>query len=116
MEKTEWFQKAVQAIMDTDEDAAKEVATKSLEAGMDPLEMINQGFTEGIRQMGDLFERGEVFLPGLIVASKALLDKNPDPDEETIRYWLAGNLCRCTGYDKIVRAVQDAATVLQAQR
>ena len=50
--------------------------------------------------------------PGLIVATKALLDKNPDPDEETIRYWLAGNLCRCTGYDKIVRAVQDAAKEL----
>ncbi len=50
--------------------------------------------------------------PGFIVATKALLDKNPDPDEETIRYWLAGNLCRCTGYDKIIRAVQDAATTL----
>jgi carbon-monoxide dehydrogenase small subunit len=50
--------------------------------------------------------------PGLIIASKALLDKNPDPDEETIRYWLAGNLCRCTGYDKIIRAVQDAAREL----
>ena len=47
--------------------------------------------------------------PGFIVASKALLDKYPNPDETTIRYWLAGNLCRCTGYDKIVRAVQDAA-------
>jgi carbon-monoxide dehydrogenase small subunit len=47
--------------------------------------------------------------PGFIVAAKALLDKNPDPDETTIRYWLAGNLCRCTGYDKIIRAVQDAA-------
>ena len=50
--------------------------------------------------------------PGFIVASKALLEKNPDPDEETIRYWLAGNLCRCTGYDKIIRAVQDAAKEL----
>ena len=50
--------------------------------------------------------------PGYIVATKALLEKHPDPDEETIRYWLAGNLCRCTGYDKIVRAVQDAATSL----
>ena len=50
--------------------------------------------------------------PGFIVASKALLEKIPDPDEETIRYWLAGNLCRCTGYDKIVRAVQDAAKEL----
>ena len=50
--------------------------------------------------------------PGFIVAAKALLDSNPDPDETTIRYWLAGNLCRCTGYDKIVRAVQDAAQEL----
>jgi carbon-monoxide dehydrogenase small subunit len=50
--------------------------------------------------------------PGFIVATKALLDKEPEPDEETIRYWLAGNLCRCTGYDKIIRAVQDAATTL----
>lgn len=47
--------------------------------------------------------------PGLVVAAKSLLDRHPDPDEETIRYWLAGNLCRCTGYDKIVRAVQDVA-------
>jgi carbon-monoxide dehydrogenase small subunit len=50
--------------------------------------------------------------PGYIVATKALLDKHPQPDEKTIRYWLAGNLCRCTGYDKIVRAVQDAAAEL----
>jgi carbon-monoxide dehydrogenase small subunit len=47
--------------------------------------------------------------PGFLVAAKALLDKNPDPSEEEIRFGLAGNLCRCTGYDKIVRAVQDAA-------
>lgn len=47
--------------------------------------------------------------PGLLVASKALLEENPDPTEEEIRYWLAGNLCRCTGYHKIVEAVQDAA-------
>jgi aerobic carbon-monoxide dehydrogenase small subunit len=50
--------------------------------------------------------------PGLIVATKSLLEKHPDPDETTIRYWLAGNLCRCTGYDKIIRAVQAAATEL----
>lgn len=50
--------------------------------------------------------------PGFIVAAKALLDKHPKPDEERIRYWLAGNLCRCTGYDKIIRAVQDAAEEL----
>lgn len=47
--------------------------------------------------------------PGFLVASKALLERNPDPTEEQVRYWLAGNLCRCTGYDKIVRAVLDAA-------
>jgi carbon-monoxide dehydrogenase small subunit len=47
--------------------------------------------------------------PGFIVAAKALLDRNPRPTEGQVRYWLAGNLCRCTGYDKIVRAVLDAA-------
>ena len=47
--------------------------------------------------------------PGFIVAAKALLDQNPNPSETEIRGWLAGNLCRCTGYDRIVRAVQDAA-------
>lgn len=47
--------------------------------------------------------------PGFIVSAKALLDANPDPTEEEVRTWLAGNLCRCTGYDKIVRAVLDAA-------
>jgi carbon-monoxide dehydrogenase small subunit len=51
--------------------------------------------------------------PGFIVAAKALLDRNPDPSETEIRYWLAGNLCRCTGYDKIVRAVQDAAAEMR---
>jgi carbon-monoxide dehydrogenase small subunit len=47
--------------------------------------------------------------PGFIVAGKALLDQNPDPSEQEVREWLAGNLCRCTGYDRIVRAVLDAA-------
>jgi carbon-monoxide dehydrogenase small subunit len=51
--------------------------------------------------------------PGFLVASKALLDRNPDPTEEELRFWLAGNLCRCTGYDKIVRAVLDAAAELR---
>ncbi len=51
--------------------------------------------------------------PGFLVASKALLEKNPDPTEEEIRYWLAGNLCRCTGYDKIIRAVLDAAAEMR---
>ena len=47
--------------------------------------------------------------PGILVAAKALLDRNPDPTDTELRYWLAGNLCRCTGYDKIIAAVQDAA-------
>jgi len=51
--------------------------------------------------------------PGFIVASKVLLDQNPNPGESEVREWLAGNLCRCTGYDRIVRAVMDAAQVLQ---
>ncbi|MAF83652.1 MAG: ferredoxin [Chromatiales bacterium] len=53
--------------------------------------------------------------PGFIVAAKALLDQNPAPTEHEIRYWLAGNLCRCTGYDKIVRAVQDAAQIMSSE-
>jgi aerobic carbon-monoxide dehydrogenase small subunit len=53
--------------------------------------------------------------PGLIVASKALLDSNPNPTETEARYWLAGNLCRCTGYDKIIRAVMDAAAVMRGE-
>ena len=51
--------------------------------------------------------------PGFIVAAKALLDANPTPTERETRYWLAGNLCRCTGYDKIIRAVMDAAVEMQ---
>jgi carbon-monoxide dehydrogenase small subunit len=53
--------------------------------------------------------------PGLIVAAKALLDENPNPTEEETRYWLAGNLCRCTGYDKVIRAVLDAAAVMRGE-
>ena len=55
-----------------------------------------------------------VCTPGFLMAAKALLEKNPDPTEEEIRFGLAGNLCRCTGYDKIVRAVQDAAKVMRS--
>ena len=51
--------------------------------------------------------------PGFLVASKALLERNPNPTDTEIRYWLAGNLCRCTGYDKIVTAVKDAAVALR---
>jgi carbon-monoxide dehydrogenase small subunit len=51
--------------------------------------------------------------PGFLIAAKALLEKNPEPSETEVRYWLAGNLCRCTGYDKIVRAVLDAAAEMR---
>lgn len=80
---------------------------------------------EGIAQQGHLHPIQQCFLegaalqcgictPGFIVAAKALLDKKPNPSEEEIRFALAGNLCRCTGYDKIVRAVQAAAKRIQA--
>jgi carbon-monoxide dehydrogenase small subunit len=51
--------------------------------------------------------------PGLLVAAKSLLERNLDPTETEVRYWLAGNLCRCTGYDKVVRAVMDAASEMR---
>jgi carbon-monoxide dehydrogenase small subunit len=53
-----------------------------------------------------------VCTPGFLIAAKALLDHNPDPSEHEVRYWLSGNLCRCTGYDKIIAAVLDAAHTL----
>ncbi len=82
---------------------------------------------EGVAEGSDLHPVQQKFLenaalqcgfctPGFIVASKALLEKNPNPTETEVRYWLAGNLCRCTGYDKIVRAVMDAAAELRQER
>jgi carbon-monoxide dehydrogenase small subunit len=88
------------------ETGGSEVTTIEGIAGSEGLHPIQQKFLEhAALQCG-------ICTPGFIVATKALLDKNPNPDEETIRYWLAGNLCRCTGYDKIIRAVQDAASEL----
>ena len=52
--------------------------------------------------------------PGILIAAKALLDRNPNPTETEVRYWLAGNLCRCTGYDKIIKAVMDAAEEMRS--
>ena len=84
----------------------KEVGTIEGVANPDGLHVLQQKFLEhAALQCG-------ICTPGIIVAAKSLLERNPDPDETTIRYWLAGNLCRCTGYDKIIRAVQDAATEL----
>ncbi|MGZ5093109.1 MAG: (2Fe-2S)-binding protein [Burkholderiales bacterium] len=51
--------------------------------------------------------------PGVLVAAKSLLERNPDPTETEVRYWLAGNLCRCTGYNKIIEAVLDAAAEMR---
>ena len=52
--------------------------------------------------------------PGFLIAARSLLERNPDPTETEVRYWLAGNLCRCTGYDKIIRAVMDAAQEMRS--
>jgi carbon-monoxide dehydrogenase small subunit len=82
---------------------------------------------EGLAQGGELHPLQQKFLehaalqcgfctPGLLVAAKALLDVNPDPTETETRYWLAGNLCRCTGYDKVIRAVLDAAAEMRQVR
>ena len=54
--------------------------------------------------------------PGFLVAAKALLEKNNNPTETEVRFWLAGNLCRCTGYDKIIRAVMDAAAEMRGEK
>ena len=80
-----------------------------------------EGLAEGDAVLSDLqaaFKRRHALqcgfcTPGILVAAKALLERNPDPTDTEIRYWLAGNLCRCTGYDKIIRAVQDAAAELR---
>jgi carbon-monoxide dehydrogenase small subunit len=80
---------------------------------------------EGIATQGKLNPVQEAFIkdgalqcgfctPGFIVSTTALLQRNPDPSEEEIRTKLAGNLCRCTGYDKIIMAVEDAAAMLRA--
>jgi aerobic carbon-monoxide dehydrogenase small subunit len=78
------------------------------------------GSAEGLTPLQQCFLEGAalqcgICTPGFIVAAKALLDRNPNPTEHEIRFWLAGNLCRCTGYDKIVRAVQEAAARTEAK-
>jgi carbon-monoxide dehydrogenase small subunit len=79
---------------------------------------------EGVAGEGELHPIQQCFLeeaalqcgictPGFIMSSKALLEQNPNPSEHEIRFWLSGNLCRCTGYDKIVRAVQRAGEIMR---
>jgi corrinoid protein of di/trimethylamine methyltransferase len=72
MEKAEYFEKAVQHIIDANDEAVVQLAQKYLDEGFDPVEMIEKGLSEGIRKLGDLFDRGEVFLPHLIIASEAM--------------------------------------------
>jgi carbon-monoxide dehydrogenase small subunit len=86
----------------------KEVATVEGLASPEGLHPVQQKFLEhAALQCG-------ICTPGFLVAAKALLDHNPNPSEHEVRHWLAGNLCRCTGYDKIVRAVLDTAQELQS--
>lgn len=79
---------------------------------------------EGIAKGQDLHPLQEKFIkyaalqcgictPGILVATKNLLERNPNPTETEVRYWLAGNLCRCTGYDKIIRAIMDTAAEMR---
>ena len=84
-----------------------EIGTIEGIGGGDKLHIIQEKFLEhAALQCG-------ICTPGLIVSTKAMLEENPDPTEEEARYWLAGNLCRCTGYDKIIRAVMDAAQTMK---
>ena len=86
----------------------KEITTVEGLASSEGLHPVQQKFLEhAALQCG-------ICTPGFLVAAKALIDHNPDPSEHEVRHWLAGNLCRCTGYDKIVRAVMDAAQEVRA--
>ena len=88
---------------------AQDAAIETVEgvAAHDQLHVIQEKFLEhAALQCG-------ICTPGLIVSTKALLEENPSPTEEEARYFLAGNLCRCTGYDKIIKAVMDAAATMR---
>jgi carbon-monoxide dehydrogenase small subunit len=89
------------------ESQGREIRTVEGLAAPDGLHPLQQQFLEhAALQCG-------ICTPGFLIAAKALLDSNPDPSEHEVRHWLAGNLCRCTGYDKIVRAVLDAARLVR---
>jgi len=93
-------------VLAVETDGADLVTIEGIACG-DRLHPLQQAFLEeAALQCG-------ICTPGFIVAAKALLDREPDADEHRIRFWLAGNLCRCTGYDKIVKAVQKAAVEMQ---
>lgn len=88
------------------------LAVETNGAHVDTIEGMAQGDTLHPLQQKFLELNGTqcgICTPGILIAARALLERNPDPSETEIRYWLAGNLCRCTGYDKIIRSVQAAA-------
>jgi aerobic carbon-monoxide dehydrogenase small subunit len=91
----------------TEADGTKITTVEGLANGM-TLHPLQQKFLE------DASLQCGICTPGFLISAKALLDRNPNPSEAEVRYALAGNLCRCTGYDKIVHAVLDAAKVMQA--
>ncbi|MQG17725.1 MAG: (2Fe-2S)-binding protein [SAR202 cluster bacterium] len=87
----------------------KAITTIEGVANADGLHPIQEAFLENAAlQCG-------ICTPGFIMAAKGLLEREPDADEARIRHWLAGNLCRCTGYDKIVRAVLDAGERMRSE-
>ena len=93
-------------VLGVESDGASITTVEGIALGQE-LHPLQQCFLEGAAlQCG-------ICTPGFLVAAKALLDKNPNPSEAEIRLWLANNLCRCTGYDKIIRSVQEAAAQLQ---
>ena len=85
----------------------KSINTVEGVAGADGLHPVQQKLLE------DAGLQCGICTPGIVVAAKALLERNPDPSESEVRYWLAGNLCRCTGYNKIITAVLNAAEELR---
>ena len=88
-------------------EGAEVTTVEGLERGPQELHPLQQAFLEeAALQCG-------ICTPGFLVAAKALLDERPDPSEHEVRFWLAGNLCRCTGYDKIIRAVLSAAETMR---
>ncbi len=93
-------------VLGAEVDGAK-ISTIEGMADGDQLHPLQRAFIDGAA-----FQCG-VCTPGILIAAKALLAKIPDPSDEAVRYWLAGNLCRCTGYDKIIKAVQTAAAEMR---
>ena len=97
-------------------DACCMLAVEAEDSDIETIEGLAAGAELHPLQQAFLEETGlqcGICTPGFLMSAKALLDKNPTPDEHQVRHWLAGNLCRCTGYDKLVRSVLKAAEVSQ---